>query len=65
MTIPGFSAESSLGYGKENYTEQATVGDSSNRTQVVPQGCFTIGNRRCCCYFGYCYCTGHIVRAHA
>lgn len=62
MTMPGFSAESSLNNATERYTAQVVEGAA--RAQVVPQGCFTIGNRRCCCYFGYCYCTGHIIRTH-
>jgi hypothetical protein len=61
MTMPGFSAESSLANATKPYTEQAV--EQANRAQVVPQGCFTIGNRRCCCYYGFCTC-GHILRAH-
>jgi hypothetical protein len=65
MTMPGFSAESSFGYETKNYSEQATRGEGARGSQVVPQGCFTINGRSCCCYFGYCWCTGHIIRAHA
>jgi hypothetical protein len=64
MRMPGFSAESSLGKTNENYQALGTAAKGANRSQVVPQGCFTIGNRHCCCYFGVCEC-GHIIRAEA
>jgi hypothetical protein len=51
MTMPGFSAESSLGKRSENYNPLGVSYKGADRSQVVPQL-----EKHCFCGGDYCWC---------
>jgi len=51
MTIPGFSAENSLGKRSENYNTRGVSYEGADLSRVVPQI-----EKRCFCGGDWCWC---------